>query len=399
MIDAELSRRIQRVAIEQLTPRERLTSWLYIDEEPVRRGTRLGPGIQGIVVEDDSVLVFVDDDPRANFGHACRYLLFDSVLGRLRRMLAARFPPYLRGTPRSYRRFAASVERERRPPPIVARPLPTPVTPALIQGVTTGRRCAVLFCGNPDISHLNDMEFAYRVLIQRFDFDPALVKVLNYNGTLTTTEWGPSVTAPQTNWPGDGKPYLTASNVTGRGIGDDMARTLQQFGLQPDDLLLIHTTGHGDGVPGGDVYIATEMDEPRQYTATQFGDDLAALPQCRHLIVVMQHCCSGGFEDAVINRGKADHISFAAAASSMSVSYKTDDLLWDCFARDWFAAQRGSYPDGSALKVPADTGPYGVPDQRISADEAFVYSAKVKDPDDLPQYASTGPTADGTDLN
>jgi hypothetical protein len=105
MIEPSISKRIQETAIGLLSDTQRRKVSLYIDETPVDPGTVLGPLFQRIRVTRESVLVFVDDNPFANFGHECRYLLFDPRSGELQRAHYARFPPYLHGLPPTYRSF------------------------------------------------------------------------------------------------------------------------------------------------------------------------------------------------------------------------------------------------------------------------------------------------------
>ena len=58
---------------------------LYLDQRVLRAGEQLGPAFQDLRAPRPSVLVFADDEPRANFGHSCRYLLFDPESGEIGR--------------------------------------------------------------------------------------------------------------------------------------------------------------------------------------------------------------------------------------------------------------------------------------------------------------------------
>ena len=41
----------------------------------------------------------------------------------------------------------------------------------------------ILYSGMSNMRHLNDLEFCYRMLIDRYAFDPKNIYVLNYDGT------------------------------------------------------------------------------------------------------------------------------------------------------------------------------------------------------------------------
>src|SRR5262245_44932381 len=89
-----------RLAFERREP-----SNLWIDEEVRRRGQTIVAQHQEIEIERDTVLVFADDAPLANWGHSCRYLLYEPERGELYREVEAQFPPYLTNQPDSYRPF------------------------------------------------------------------------------------------------------------------------------------------------------------------------------------------------------------------------------------------------------------------------------------------------------
>lgn len=68
-------------------------SELYLSEAIYYEGEVLLPGRGDIVVPRNSVLVFADDEPDRNWGHACRYLFHDPQTGYLTGEIRALLPP------------------------------------------------------------------------------------------------------------------------------------------------------------------------------------------------------------------------------------------------------------------------------------------------------------------
>jgi len=244
-----------------------------------------------------------------------------------------------------------------------------------------GRRYAILLCGAPSARHLNDMEFCYRMLRQRHRFDDANIFVLNYDGTLRTVE-GP---APQV-WPGNDTPYTM--RVTHPGSLQAFRSVLQGLadpdtGLDAGDLLFIHTNGHGDGI-GSVTYLRTFPGE--LYMAPQFASDLAALPRYQSLLVMMQQCCSGGFNRAIVDASTARRTSVCSAATDCSESHALpSEPQWNAFARAWITAQMGRDVDGNALRGSLRTRPDGL----VEAGEAYRYAARCVRKLDTPSRLSS----------
>ena len=368
-------------AFSTLSSRQRIATNLYVDTRIFKQGEFVGPRRQAISVRRPSLLVFADDDPRANFAHECRYFLYDAASGALDRIVPAAFPPYVKAPPRTLKPFHQPVQfvkdsdlyRPRRPIfPCIRRPI--------------GVRYAILYAGMSNKRHLNDMEFLYRVLIDTYSFDPANILALSYDGTLNTQD------GVQTKWPGDDTSYRI--QITGDGTRASLENALDNVKdrIRRDDLLLIHTNNHGgyDGMPGT-ANLCTYPDWDGYY-ANDFAAKLGELPQYRKLIVMMEQCHAGGFNDPILSHSTADATSVASAATEPNNSYVTADGNWDPFARDWIAAQAGQDPFGVGLAFDPDTDHDG----RVAADEAFHYADTVKDPRDTPNFSQSG--SDGADI-
>jgi Peptidase C13 family len=344
------------------------TTNLYLDRRVREKGETLGPAFQKIIADESSVLVFADDQPLANFGHTCRYLLYDPKNGNPRREIPARFPPFLNKRPDTLEAFHEPIRIQ----PITSfhvRPiLRCPIL------VPDGNRYAILYSGMSDFRHLNDLEFCYRMLIERYGFASGNIYALNYDGTLDTKDGLPGT------WPGDGSAYRIKVTGQGNRAGFQAAINNLKGKLKSEDLLFIHTNNHGDNSNGQSFLCAYPNWD--LYWASDFCGDLAGLPKYRSLLVMMEQCNAGGFNAPVLASSTAANTSIASAAIASQSSWASPDGNWDSFARDWIAAQIGHDPYGGALTFNPDTDLDGV----VEAEEAFNYALAVKNPSDSPNF-------------
>lgn len=86
---------IRSHAFRHVADRQQTATNLCLDSRVYRAGDSIGPAFQGIYADGPTVIVFADDEPLANFGHACRYLLYNPETGEFIREIPARFPPSL----------------------------------------------------------------------------------------------------------------------------------------------------------------------------------------------------------------------------------------------------------------------------------------------------------------
>lgn len=372
--ESEIIARIQADAFSSLNWRARHGTNLYLDSKVYKTGERLGPAFQKIKTPKPGILVFADDNPLANFGHDCRYLLYDPKTGKRHSEIHARFPPFGKERPPSMRAFHEPISIQPNPNIFKVRPiLRCPII------FPDGNRYAILYSGMSNLRHLNDLEFCYRMLVDRYGFDPEHIYVLNYDGSKNTQD------GLGTTWPGDGTAYRI--KVTGQGdrAGFQTAINDLKGKLKARDLLFIHTNNHGDNFGSGSFLC--EYPSWGSYMATDLCTDLGSLPRYRSLIVMMEQCNAGGFNAPLLAASTADNSSIASAAIATRSSYASSDLNWDSFARDWIAAQVGHDPYGAALAFNPDTNGDGA----IEADEAFNYALSVQNPSDSPNFNESSP--------
>lgn len=89
-------------ALQELSDAERRSGAVYLDEVELAPGATFKVDQRDIPVRRASALVFVDREPQANWGHACRYLLIGLEDGKVE-SIEAQFPPFLRGAPKALR--------------------------------------------------------------------------------------------------------------------------------------------------------------------------------------------------------------------------------------------------------------------------------------------------------
>jgi hypothetical protein len=349
---------------------------LYLNAQPVRAGGRLtlANAVRELPTNQESLYVFADLDPLSNWGHAARHLFFSPANGSLVHSESSLFPP---------RDFVSKPQAFA--PLHVPKVFTMPVTPPffLTRNVApegrprrrAGRRFAILFSGNSNNRHVNDLEFLFRVLSDMYGYKERDIFILNYDGSLNY-DGGPK---PVGNWPGDNTPYRLTARIVGAGNQTDFDKVFGTVAkkLKSADTLLIHTNNHGgDASAYGEPWLCGYPGFGLVYKASDFGRRVADLPKCRSLIVAMEQCFSGGFMNPTVTNSKATVTSFAAAVPADKSSMGGPQF--DPWALDWIAAFHGSYADGSPLKHPVATRP--------STRQAFDYSSTVHVPGDDPVF-------------
>jgi Peptidase C13 family len=367
--------------------RERLrTTNLYLNIKPYEKGSVLGPEFQGIRARQRCLLVFADDDPMANFGHGCRYRFYAEESQSFLYEVPARFPPYLYDQPETVRVFHEPV-RLRSTRDGIPLKISTPSPPSVSQ-----ERYAILFSGSSNRRHLNDLEYCYRMLIDRYGFKAANVLVLNFDGTLKVgrnlaTKW-PKQTSPNST------PYRM--QIFGKADRSDFKRACQHIAgkLQPGDLLFIHTNGHGDAlIADGQIQMPYVVcHDYSRYYAADFCVDLAVFDAHESMLIMMEQCYSGEFISHLIGASSSGQINarlLSVACASSKTSYGTGDGLFDRFALGWITSHLNKDPYGAAPIYLVDENGSGF----VEASEAYSYAEKVADPRDKPVYADNPSTA------
>jgi hypothetical protein len=180
---------VKELALASIPKALRRSTNVYIDRRILQPGDSVGPPFAPITADRPSILCFVDDYPMAAFGHRCRYIFHDArTLEPVRRVLAD-FPPYPRLGLRALEPLSLPIRRPeyRSPEP---RALQTFRQAKKKRKKTAAKktaggpqRFAILFAGDTDDNHLNDLELSYRILRDVYDFDVTKIFTLIHDGT------------------------------------------------------------------------------------------------------------------------------------------------------------------------------------------------------------------------
>jgi hypothetical protein len=312
---------IQKDVISRLNKEGEIHSNLYIDKKIYKSGETIRTGKEGVKLNIDSIMVFIDDAPLYNWAHPCRYFFYDTVIGEHVKSINACFPPYMFNIPNTFSSFYSPAEQAATALPIVYNP-PGKVGLSLINN-----RYALLFSGASNHRHVNDLQYLYLLLTKEFHYPPQNIFILNYNGTWQYSSFNPPVDIfPVLNIPYNMKIYGDGTRQT---LNNAFAELKKM--LQPDDTLFIHTNNHGDGptfdpvtINGSgsesSICLYSPNDEVNDYTASEFGAQLAELPKYSNLIVMMEQCHSGGFLNSIMTNSTAETTCFMAACGADQTS-------------------------------------------------------------------------------
>ncbi len=370
-----LKARIREQALEEVGKLDNLDEVnVFLYDEQLERGVKMAAASAVIQADKKTALVMVDQAPKLNWGHPCQHLLYSIDTTELYDRVEAEFPPDEYFNLRH--RFEGLHTPVARDDTIRERNVQARLLPEMEAALTNavGNRYAVLFSGQSNNRHLNDLEFLYRTLIDLYSFKAQNIFVLNYDGTIDYSG-GPH---PVGNWPGNNTPYRIKINKKGTKSALESTLTNLAGKLESDDFVLIHTNNHGGGPPYAAQSYLCCYPGSGDYTASDFANKLKQLPKCAALMVMMEQCHSGGFGPPILAKAKADKIHFAAACEANKSSI--GGAHFDPYAYDWIAGVSGAYADGSSLSKVVDSNG----DSRICATEAAAYAKAVKDPYDTP---------------
>jgi len=363
--------RVRAQAYATLTPQTAAVNHLGVVPQILRKGEVLKLVDRKIKVPEDSILVFQDLMPGANFGHPCRYLFHSPKDGSIVRTMEAMFPPEVADVALLPDYFHEPLTRAEFRPNIYGRIDWSRIShyPWLVGD----SRFALLWTSQiSNRRHVEDTEFAYRILRHVFGFPASNIYVLCYDGTIGSTDFHG---ADMLNWVGDSTAYQM--QVSGAATKAKLQSTLTAISnrMGADSLLFVHTNNHGS--PSGLC-----VDNSSVVTPAEWSTMLDGMKSFGTLVVTMEQCYSGAFLQSTLDHSKAARTSFASAVPADKVS--AGDWHFDQWARTWFEAVNGATAYGASLAHNPDTSADG----RVSVKEAFTYSETYEyaNPYDDPQY-------------
>ena len=368
---AQILERVRSNAYATLTPQTAATYHLGVVPHILRKGEILKLVDRKIKVPEDAVLVFEDQMPGANFGHPCRYLFQSPKDGSLLHTVEAMFPPEV-----------ADIALR---PQYFHEPLAQPATHSNIYAkvdwakikyypwFVDDNRFALLWTSQiSNRRHIEDTEFAYRILRHKFGFPASKIYVLCYDGTIDSTDYHGTDMA---TWVGDGTAYQMPVNGSATKANLQSTLTTISNRMNADSLLFVHTNNHGS-------QSGLCVDNSSVVTPAEWSTMLDGMNSFGTLVVTMEQCYSGAFLQPTLDHSKASRTSFASAVPANKVS--AGDSHFDQWARTWFESVNGATAYGASLAHNPDANADG----RVSVKEAFTYSDtyEYSNPYDDPQY-------------
>jgi len=377
---AQLLERARTNAYATLTPQTAALHHLGVVPRILRKGETLKLVDRRIKVPEDSVLVFEDQMPGANFGHPCRYLFHSPKDGSLLHTVEAMFPPEVADIALLPQYFHEPLAQAEARSNLYAKVDWSKI--AHYPWLVDDNRYALLWTSQiSNRRHVEDTEFAYRILRHKFGFPASHIYVLCYDGTIDSTDFHG---ANMATWVGDGTAYEMQVHASATKANLQSTLTTISNRMNGDSLLFVHTNNHGSTT-------GLCVDNSAVVTPTEWATMLDGMKPFGTLVVTMEQCYSGAFLQPTLDHSKAGRTSFASAVPADKVS--AGDSHFDQWARTWFEAVNGATAYGASLAHNPDTNASG----RVSVKEAFTYSDTYEyaNPYDDPQYGET-PTGCGS---
>jgi hypothetical protein len=380
-LDVKVNVAIKQAALATLVGEKAETSKLSISPDVFPEGHVFDLVDTKLTVRRNAALVFVDRMPGANWGHPCTYRFFDPRSGEALYEQDALFPPNLAGT--------VSLEVFHTPPVVSATDAHISIVPTLpstvfrFPPIAVEQRYAILWTSQiSDRRHVEDLEFFWRTLVHVYNFNPANIFVLCYNGTIGAVD----VTGPIGNWVGNNTPYQMQVHASATVANLQAVLNTLSGKLKTSDLLLVHTNNHG--APTGMC-----VDSSSVVTPAQFGTMIAGLPKFHTLIVTMEQCYSGAFQAPTLLKSTATNTVFASAVPANAVS--AGAAHFDPWALCLIETLSGATPAGAALPPPPPASSGG----KVSIKSACDW-ARAHDPAtiDNPQYGDS-PAGCGSNIS
>lgn len=316
---------------------------------------------------------FVDDAPKANWEHPCRYVFVNSISGEIS-IHNQSFPPQLEKMKQIVKIKVESAHSRK-----------YNIQKTMSQNSTTStsggsNNYAVIISGGISMSsnyerYWNDCSAIYSTLINVYNYRKDQVYVLISDGKSPGNDMscldGTYASSPQ-DLDGDNEDDidLSATKENVISVFNELSNILTE-----NDTLFVYTTDHG-GIYGEQQSYLCLWNNGKlyDYELAQLMSNIS----CKAMIC-MEQCFSGGFIDNIA----AQNREICTACNHNESSYATDDLVYDEFVYHWTAAVTGQTPYGTVVN--ADTNGDG----QISMYEAFAYAQNHDTQNEHPQYSST----------
>lgn len=316
----------------------------------------------------DSWLIFIDDLPKANWAHPCRYA-YVNIADSSYVVYERRMPPYL---------SQMSLLTEKRE--VVGNHELFNIPTRTNNGFSANHNYAVILNGGINASYnyeryWNDCSAIYSTLVNVYNYPRDNIYVLMSDGTdpgddLLTSHDSISSPLDLNNDHIDDIQYAATKDNLNLVFNELRER------MSSDDELFIFTMDHGDWIDSTSVIYLWGNDSTAIYRPGELSNALNRL-NCAKINICMGQCNSGGF----INALSANNRVITTACGTFEPSYPLNDS-YDAFVYYWVSAVTGSEPDGTPVN--ADTNYDGY----VSMSEAFNYVVSHDYSGEYPHYNS-----------
>jgi hypothetical protein len=330
-----------------------------------------------ITTPSEGFVVFIDDMAFANFTHPCRYVFVDSQNGTFL-VKDATTPPrgmesWLEMKTEAFEKLMAAPNVRAPRAAVKSPPRTTPRGGEYYAVLMNGGHSS----GSNHVRYWNDLSNIYITLVDVYNYKDENIIVLCSDGLNPAPDQSNGLNSDP-DLDGDGDDDIMYSCVLSnvQSVFSDLASL-----LTVDDQLFIFATDHGSSVSGWDTDMNLwNMEVLHDW---QFQDLIDALPPL-NIIVTLEPCYSGGFED---NTTHLPPRVFSSACAYNEVSWAMPpDYVYDTYVFFWTAAVKGE----DAYGVPCDADLNS--DMIISMNEAFIFAEAHDISDETPQYDSNPAT-------
>lgn len=325
----------------------------------------------------DSWLIFIDDVPKANWSHSCRYA-YVNIADSSYVVYERRMPPY-------FSQMSLLTKKREAAGNNGLFNIPTRSN----NGFSANHNYAVILNGGiaKEMNYeryWNDCSAIYSTLVNIYNYPRDNIYVIMSDGTDPGLDLYTSsgyISSPL-DLDGDG-----TNDIQYAATKDNVNLVFNKLKerMSSDDELFIFTMDHGDRDDSSSVICLWGDDSTAQYSENDLSNALSEL-NCAKINICMGQCFSGGF----INALSASNRVITTACGPFEPSYPLNDN-YDALVYYWVSAVTGSEPDGTPVN--ADTNHDGY----VSMLEAFNYVSSHDHSGEYPNYNSN-PQNLGTNL-
>lgn len=333
-----------------------------------------------------SNVFFIDEIPAANWGHPCRYVLFDKE-GMVKDVFYDNKFPFdcnlfcVKRNPFGYEEYPVAKKSQltHKRPKLTTRSNGNSEHnyAVIINAVNRKEKNAKRFW--------NDCSSIYSTLVNEYGFRDENIHVIMSDGTSSADDrligfhdisiWcmfncdeGDYDSSPlDLDYDGDNDIQYPTNRSSLAFVFNKLSNSLDE-----NDNLFVFVTGHGG-------YDVVELWHQTDLTSNEFASYLNSI-NAKTITVIMENCHSGSFIPALSGNNRV--IMTACNASESSSGLDEQLFQYNEFVYYWTAAMAGQYPSGVLVNADSDN------DGHVSMYEAFLFAKTHDNRDEHPQYFS-----------